>query len=173
VRNMGSLVFVVALAGVTSAAMTRQGERAHAELHDASGKSVGTATFEQIARGVLIDLTLTGAPEGVHALHIHTVGKCEAPLFTTAGGHWNPGGKLHGLMTAGGGHAGDLPNVYVPAGGSLHVVVLADGATLRGATGILDADGAALLLHATADDYRMDPAGNAGGRIACGVITAN
>jgi superoxide dismutase, Cu-Zn family len=170
---MGLLAGVVALAGVTSAAVTRQAERAHAELHDAAGKVVGTATFEQIVRGVLIDVTLTGAPEGVHALHIHTVGKCDAPGFTTAGGHWNPGGKLHGLMTPGGGHAGDLPNVYVPAGGSLHVVVLDDGAMLHGATGILDADGAAIVLHATADDYRMDPAGNAGGRIACGVIMAN
>src|SRR6266702_2657558 len=120
VRYHASFAVMIAIVGAMSTATAQQSGRAHAELRDASGKAVGTATFDQTARGVLIDLTLTGATEGVHGLHLHTVGKCEAP-FTTAGGHWNPASKAHGFMTPAGGHAGDLPNVYVPAGGNLHV----------------------------------------------------
>jgi superoxide dismutase, Cu-Zn family len=173
VRIKGSFAIAIALAAFASAAVAQQSDKAHAEFKDGTGKSIGTATFEQVSRGVLVDLTLTGAPEGAHALHIHAVGKCEGPAFTTAGGHWNPASKPHGLMTAGGGHAGDIPNVFVPAGGNLHAMILIDGAMLKGATGILDADGAAIMLHATADDYKTDPTGNAGARVACGVIAAS
>ena len=168
-RHRSSILAAIALMGISSAALA---QHARAELKDASGKTIGTATLDQTPRGVLIDLTLTGAPEGTHGLHIHSVGKCDAP-FTTAGPHWNPTAHMHGLMTTAGGHAGDLPNVFVPAGGNLHTQILADGAQLSGATGILDADGAALVLHATADDYKSDPAGNAGARAACGVISAS
>lgn len=152
-------------------APAQQAERAHAELRNTQGVLVGQAMLQQTARGVLIDLTLSGVPEGEHALHVHGVGKCEAP-FSSAGGHWNPTAVPHGLLTPKGGHLGDLPNIFVPAGGHLHVQVMADGAKLTGLDGMLDADGAALMIHNGPDDYASDPAGAAGPRIACGVIVA-
>jgi Cu-Zn family superoxide dismutase len=93
-------------------------------------------------------------------------------MFTSAGGHFAPGGTKHGLMAPMGPHAGDLPNAYVAADGTLQLEVLAKGVNLTGDNALLDADGAAIVVHATADDYMTDPAGNAGGRIACGVLTA-
>jgi Cu-Zn family superoxide dismutase len=132
---------------------------------------VGTATLRETPNGVLIHLDLTAVPAGPHAFHIHTTGACEPP-FTSAGGHFAPGGTHHGLLSVMGPHAGDLPNVFVPADGKLDVDVLARGVTLAaGPTSLFDGDGSALMLHATADDYMSDPAGNAGGRIACGVVT--
>ena len=145
---------------------------ASAVIKDAMGTTVGTASLRETASGVLLKVDLTGAPTGVHALHVHTTGKCDAPMFTTAGGHFAPGGTKHGLMAAGGPHAGDLPNIYVPADGKLSLEVLESNVTLAdGPRSLLDADGSAIVLHATADDYMTDPAGNAGGRIACGVVT--
>jgi Cu-Zn family superoxide dismutase len=145
---------------------------ASAVIKDAMGTTVGTATLRETASGVLLKVDLTGAPTGVHALHVHTTGKCDAPMFTTAGGHFAPGGTKHGLMAAGGPHAGDLPNIYVPADGKLSIEVLESNVTLAdGPRSLMDADGSAIVLHATADDYMTDPAGNAGGRIACGVVT--
>jgi Cu-Zn family superoxide dismutase len=147
-------------------------ETAKAELKMADGMSVGTATLTETPHGVLMHVVLTGVPEGVHAFHVHTTGKCEAPGFTTAGGHFNPAAKQHGAENAMGMHAGDMPNVTVPAGGKLTFDVLNPDVTLKaGPNSLFDADGSALMLHATADDYKGDPAGNAGARIACGVIT--
>ena len=144
---------------------------ASAVLKNAQGATVGTATLRETPNGVLIHLNLTDVPAGPHAFHIHAIGMCEPP-FTSAGGHFAPGGKHHGLLSAMGPHAGDLPNVFVSPDGKLDVDVLASGVTLAaGPTSLFDADGSALMLHATADDYMSDPAGNAGGRIACGVVT--
>jgi superoxide dismutase, Cu-Zn family len=143
---------------------------ATAEIKTADGKKIGDVTLEETAHGVLVHGKLTGAPAGDHAFHIHETGKCEAP-FKTAGGHWNPGKKHHGAKNKEGMHAGDLPNLHIPADGNLEFDALVPGATLtQGKEAILDADGAALVLHATGDDYASDPAGNAGDRIACGVI---
>jgi Cu-Zn family superoxide dismutase len=155
-----------AAAQTSEAAMT-----AKAELKDAKGQAIGRAELVDTTKGVLIHLTLTNAPAGVHAFHIHQTGRCEPPAFDTAGGHFNPRTMQHGLKNPKGSHAGDLPNVHVPAGGSLDIEVLAEGVKLAGGDGaVLDADGAALMLHASPDDYRTDPAGAAGARIACGVI---
>ena len=145
---------------------------ATATINDAMGKSIGTATLRETNSGVLIKVDLTGAPGGTHALHVHTTGKCDAPMFMTAGGHFAPGMTKHGLLAPGGPHAGDLPNIYVPADGKLSVELLEPNVTLAaGPRSLLDADGSAIVLHAMADDYMTDPAGNAGGRIACGVVT--
>jgi len=145
---------------------------AKATLKDAQGKTLGEATLRDAAAGVLVKLDLLNVPPGPHALHIHTVGKCDAPDFMTAGGHFNPTTMKHGLLAAGGPHAGDMPNLFVPADGKLSIEVLDSNVTLAaGAKSLFDADGSALVLHATADDYATDPAGNAGGRIACGVVT--
>jgi Cu-Zn family superoxide dismutase len=141
--------------------------RAHAELRDAAGTQIGVAALEQTSRGVLVTLTLTGAPEGIHAVHFHSVGQCQAPSFESAGPHFNPTGHHHGYYSADGGHAGDLPNVSIPGSGNLRVEMVATTASV---SGLLDADGAALVLHAAADDYRTDPSGNSGPRVACGVI---
>lgn len=145
---------------------------AKATLKDAQGKTLGEATLRESAAGVLVKLDLQGVPPGTHAFHIHTVGKCDAPDFMTAGGHFNPTTMKHGLMATGGPHAGDMPNLFVPADGKLSVEVLDTNVTLAaGPKSVFDADGSALMLHATADDYTSDPAGNAGARIACGVVT--
>jgi Cu-Zn family superoxide dismutase len=145
---------------------------ASAVLKDASGKEVGRATLTSTPSGALLNLTLTAVPPGVHALHIHAVGKCERPDFKSAGPHFNPDQTKHGIMNAEGPHAGDLPNLHVPVNGKLEVEFLDPGVTLSQEAALLDADGSAIVIHAGADDYKTDPAGNAGDRIACGVITS-
>jgi Cu-Zn family superoxide dismutase len=145
--------------------------QAKAELKDASGKTIGTATVTEAAHGVVVRVILQSAPEGPHAFHIHQTGKCEAP-FTTAGAHFNPASKQHGIVNPMGMHAGDLPNVQVPAGGRLTFEIFAPDVALgTGSNSLLDADGSALVLHQGMDDYKSDPAGNAGERIACGIVT--
>jgi len=142
---------------------------AHADVHDASGKLLGRLTLSPTTDGVRLQGTLKGLPAGVHALHLHAVGQC-VPPFTSAGPHFNPANVPHGLSTPQGGHAGDLPNVVVGPDGR-GVVDVTGGARLEGASALLDADGAAVVLHAAPDDNVTDPAGNAGARIACGVVT--
>ena len=144
---------------------------ATASLNDASGNEVGKATLTNTPSGVLIRLDLTKLPAGEHAFHIHATGKCEPPDFKSAGPHFNPDTTKHGFENPEGPHAGDMPNLFVPGDGKLSLEVLNPGASLSGEAALLDADGAALVIHAGADDYQTDPAGNAGDRIACGVIT--
>ena len=144
---------------------------ATATLHDASGRRVGTVTLADSYSGVLIRGTVSDLGLGTHAIHIHAVGKCEAP-FTTAGGHFNPQSRQHGYLNPRGPHLGDLPNLTTPAAGSLSFEFLVPGVTLKGTNARLDGDGAAVVIHASKDDYLTDPAGNAGARAACGVITA-
>lgn len=144
---------------------------ARATLKDAQGRTLGEATLRESANGVLIKADLQNVPPGTHAFHLHSVGKCDPPDFMTAGGHFNPTMMKHGLMATGGPHAGDMPNVTVGADGKLSVEVLDTNVTLgSGPKSLFDADGSALVLHAMGDDYVSDPAGNAGGRIACGVV---
>ena len=147
-------------------------DTASAVLKDTSGKDVGKATLTVTPSGVLVSLDLTAAPPGDHAFHIHAVGKCEPPDFKSAGPHFNPDQTKHGLMNPQGPHAGDMPNLHVPTNGKLQVEILDPTVTLSADAALLDADGAALVIHASADDYKTDPAGNAGDRIACGVITS-
>jgi Cu-Zn family superoxide dismutase len=140
---------------------------ASASLKDGKGKAVGTAQLTQTAHGVLIAVDLHGLKAGVHAIHLHEVGKCDGPDFKSAGGHFNPAKKQHGFMSAEGPHAGDMPNIDVPANGKLKAELLAPDATIDT---LMDADGSALVVHAKADDYKSQPAGDAGDRVACGVI---
>lgn len=143
---------------------------AHATFRDAAGKEVGVAGLEETPNGVLISLDLTSLPPGTHAFHIHAVGQCEPP-FASAGGHFNPMEKQHGIKNPSGMHAGDFPNIVVPPGGKLETRVLATQVTLGpGPTSLFDEDGSALVIHAGPDDYSTDPAGNAGARIACAVV---
>ena len=166
-----SLALTAVLAGALAfACPANAADQASTVLKDASGKQVGQATLLTTPGGTLITLELTAAPPGTHGFHIHTVGKCEPPKFESAGGHFNPDDSQHGFLNEEGPHAGDMPNIHVPESGKLTVEVLNTLVTVGGENALLDEDGAALMLHADADDYTSDPAGHAGGRIACGVI---
>ena len=135
---------------------------------NAGGHSVGTVRMWQTPGGVGMRILASGLPHGNHGLHVHAVGRCDPPGFTTAGPHWNPTAAKHGFNNPAGPHGGDLPNVTVAANGTLSESVSLPGASL--AT-LLDADGAALVLHAAPDDYATDPTGNSGQAIACAVIS--
>ena len=137
-------------------------------LVNASGQSIGTVRAWQTAGGVSFRVNASGLPHGIHGIHVHAVGRCDGPDFTSAGPHWNPAGKHHGLNNPAGPHAGDLPNVEVAANGVLGATVVVSGANMAS---LLDADGSALVIHAAADDNMTDPSGNSGARIACAVIT--
>ena len=141
-----------------------------ADLVNASGQRVGTAAFTEQAGTVRIVVEASGLAPGRHGIHVHAVGKCEPPAFTSAGGHHNPLARKHGLESAEGPHAGDLPNLVADAAGKVRYEA-ATSVTLRdGPTSVFDADGSALVIHEKEDDQKTDPTGNSGGRVACGVI---
>ena len=136
-------------------------------LLNATGQSIGTVRAWQTAGGVSFRISASGLPHGLHGVHVHAVGRCDPPDFKSAGAHWNPVGRQHGMNNPAGPHAGDLPNVEVAANGVLTATLTLPNASM---TSLLDADGAALVVHASADDYKTDPSGNSGARIACAVI---
>lgn len=147
-----------------------------AELKDSSGRPVGTARVEPQPTGVL-KITVAGRglpPGGEHGIHLHAVGRCDGPAFTSAGAHFNPAERQHGLEAPEGAHAGDLPNLKVAADGTATYEATTGRASLvAGAyNSIADTDGTALIVHARPDDQKTDPTGNSGGRIACAVIVA-
>jgi Cu-Zn family superoxide dismutase len=166
----GTVAAAALLAAVVAIPAAGAADMANTQLKDAHGKAIGDVDLVQTPAGVLIKLQAKGLPAGEHAFHIHAVGKCEAP-FESAGPHFNPGNHKHGMM-AGEGHAGDMPNLHVPQSGELTVEVVNDAVTLDNGkpNSLFDSDGSSLVIHAKADDYKSDPAGNAGDRIACGVI---
>jgi len=156
---------------VAASALPAAAQTAKASLKTADGKDAGTAMLTQTPSGVLIALAVKGLPPGEHAFHVHAVGKCEPP-FTSAGGHFNPAARKHGLMAMDGPHAGDMPNLHIPASGELSVEVQNAAITLEKGkpNSVYGPNGTALVVHAGKDDYKTDPTGEAGGRIACGVI---
>jgi Cu-Zn family superoxide dismutase len=145
-------------------------ETAKATLKDAGGNELGDVILADTPSGLLITVSLTAVPPGVHGFHIHAVGKCEPPDFKSAGGHFNPDNTKHGLLNPEGPHAGDLPNLHVPAESKLTVEVLNPAVTLTKESALLDADGSAIVIDSGPDDYMTDPDGNAGDHIACGVV---
>lgn len=167
---MRTFIALAASAMIAGCVTTEPTGGAPMALVNSSGQSIGSVVAWQSAGGVTFRINASGLPHGMHGLHVHAVGRCQVPDFTSAGGHWNPGGRSHGFQDPRGPHAGDLPNVDVAANGTLSATVTLAGATMAG---LLDADGAALVLHEKADDYRTDPSGNSGSRIACAVITPN
>jgi len=164
--NFASVLTAVAVLSVPPITV-EAAETAKAMLKDANGQEAGSVS----SAGVLLQLSLKGVATGEHAFHIHAVGKCEPPKFESAGGHFNPANAHHGMMW-GPGHAGDMPNLHVPATGALDLEVLNTSITLEKdkPNSVFHPGGTAIVIHAGKDDYTSDPAGKAGDRIICGVI---
>lgn len=171
-RKLTGLVLattIVASAGCTAMDDVPLEPVGEARLSFANGSPAGTATLLRDARGLRITVAASGLAPGAHGFHLHTIGKCEAPGFTSAGGHLNPDNRKHGTLAPGGPHLGDLPNLQIGADGSGRATEVVPGG--QGALGaIFDGDGTAVVIHAQPDDYRTDPTGNAGDRVACGVL---
>jgi Cu-Zn family superoxide dismutase len=164
-RILATLVLTLPLAARAASAS------AVATLKNAEGKEVGKATLTSAKDGVKVEVKAAGLPPGQHGIHVHAAAKCDPPDFKSAGAHFNPGEKQHGLHNPQGAHAGDLPNLSVGKDGKAKGSFTAKGATLgEGKGSLFGPDGTALVIHADPDDEKSDPAGNSGARIACGVI---
>lgn len=169
-RRMIAGAAVLGLAGCTGAGGLADTQTV--VLRDASGRTVGTALLTPAGEGVRVTLNTNGIPAGMHGVHVHQTGQCVPADFASAGGHFNPASRQHGTENPAGPHAGDLPNLTVDANGRGSMTGVARGVTLTGsgANSLRKSGGTALVVHASADDYRTDPSGNSGARIACGVI---
>jgi superoxide dismutase, Cu-Zn family len=156
---------------MTALQLPAAAQNAHAALKDAHGRDVGTVELIEAPTGVLLKLMVKGLTPGGHAVHIHAIGKCEPP-FESAGGHFNPATKKHGLLVPQGHHAGDMPNLHVLESGEASIEILNPTITLQNdkPNSVFSPTGTSIVIHAGVDDYKSDPAGNAGGRVACGVI---
>lgn len=146
---------------------TTGGRSATAAMRTAAGADAGRATATEVTGGMRFTLDVKGLPPGTHGAHVHMVGRCDAPGFESAGAHWNPTARQHGTLNPQGPHDGDLPNLIIGTDGRGTIGINVPGATMAA---MLDADGAAMLVHAATDDLRTAPSGNSGARIACGVF---
>ncbi len=178
-RRIALFGTAVAISALTACGFTSSGPKgpsprgstAYADLQTSSGQPAGRATITSTGDGVFISAQLRNLPQGMHAIHLHAVGRCDGPGFESAGGHINHSDKTHGFLSASGEHDGDLPNINVRSDGTavadLYTTkVVIDG----GPNALLGGAGSAIVVHSGIDDYRSDPAGNSGPRIACGVI---
>jgi superoxide dismutase, Cu-Zn family len=178
-RFAGCMILILSASGLAWAQTQQQSQSqptstpnsARAVFKNKQGDTIGTATLIDTPNGVLVRAELANLPPGPRGFHIHEVGQCDpANGFESAGGHYNPRGKQHGYMVEGGPHAGDMPNQTVGQDGKLLAQVFNPNVGFSGEATLFDQDGSALLVHATADDYRSQPSGAAGDRLACGVI---
>ena len=167
-----SMCAVIVVAGcTTSAGQNPVRTLAAAPVIAAAGTAAGTISLQQgSADALALHIALRGLPPGLHGIHLHTVGRCDGPAFTTAGGHLNPGQHQHGTDNPAGSHLGDMPNLTVAPDGtvSADLAIAANRQALEAS--LFDADGTAVVIHASSDDYKTDPSGNSGARIACGVF---
>lgn len=164
-RKLFVAIAVTALSACSTVTEPRGG--APMRLINSSGQQIGTVRAWQTAGGISFHVWASGLTHGVHGIHVHPIGRCDPPDFASAGTHWNPTNKQHGLNNPNGPHAGDMPNVTVAANGVLDQTVVLPNATMAQ---LLDADGSSIMIHANADDYVSQPAGNSGPKIACAVI---
>lgn len=165
------LAAVAAFFAIVPAQAEIGGLKARAVMKSPAGVDMGVAEFTQTPGGVYIHALFHSLTPGIHAMHVHETGLCEGPDFKSAGGHFNPDGHEHGRNAPGGPHRGDLPNFTASPEGAAEVQIFAPLLSLNEA--LLDQDGAALIVHAMADDYVSQPSGNAGDRMACGVLVKN
>ncbi len=171
-------LIALSIIALSSPAFAHEGEHhdaplnAKAEIKNAQGKKIGSALFTETENGVKISVKVSKLSEGEHGIHIHEFGKCEGPDFKSAGGHFNPSAKQHGLENPEGHHAGDLKNLVADKKGKAEGEFIAHGVTLKKgeANSLLKPDGTSLMIHEKVDDQKTDPSGNSGTRIACGVI---
>jgi superoxide dismutase, Cu-Zn family len=174
VRTIGLLfggAMLAACAMGSQGTGTEAAPGATARMSDAQGQPVGTATLAERDGKVHLLVQARGLTPGEHGIHLHAVGRCDPPGFTTAGDHFNPTSRKHGLEAPDGPHAGDLPSLRADADGTARYEATTDRVTLSGGTRtVFDADGTAVVIHARTDDQRTDPSGNSGDRVVCGVI---
>jgi superoxide dismutase, Cu-Zn family len=165
------LSLMAAITGCQSVSPAARPVTSRAELKDPSGRTVGSATLSEGAGGVRVIVEAAGLQPGEKGVHIHEVGRCEPPSFESAGNHFNPDARQHGLQNPKGPHAGDLPNIVIGADGRGRLDATTRRITLgAGASSVFDSNGSAIIVHTAPDDQMTDPSGNSGGRVACGVI---
>ena len=170
ISAVGTLALRALLGACTTTAAHAPAALAHADIVSSSGVTAGSAVVERSGDSIALKLDLNGITPGAHGLHFHTTGNCDGPGFTTAGSHLNPHGKLHGTGNPQGSHLGDLPNVTAASDGKVRVTIPLSEPVSELEAFLFDADGTAIVVHASADDYTTDPSGNSGSRIACGVL---
>ena len=169
---------LIAVCGACSSAQRARDAvaRGVAVISDTNGATVGTAQLSQDAAGVVtVDIASLALPAGTHGIHFHEAGICQggSTAFSTAGAHYNPLGREHGLENPNGPHAGDAPNIVVPVSGVGAVSFGTSRVSLTpGAISLFDSNGSSIVVHANPDDQRTQPSGNSGARIACGVVQA-
>jgi Cu-Zn family superoxide dismutase len=167
---VGPLLLPAVLGACTTSSGSSPAVLAQADLVSASGQPAGSAVIAKTSDGAALTLNVSGLAPGLHGAHLHTTGACDGPAFTSAGAHLNPHGKLHGSENPQGSHMGDLPNITAGPDGRAGFTAPLSGSTTELEAFLFDADGTAIVIHASPDDYRTDPSGNSGGRIACGVL---
>lgn len=160
----------LALSGCAATGANSKTAIATAALRNAGGSEIGTAVVAGKANAVTLRVTVVGLPAGVHGIHLHAIGRCDTPDFTSAGPHLNPHGKQHGRENPAGTHLGDLPNLVIDSAGRGELSVELPGTRAANEAALFDVDGSAIVLHAKADDNVTDPGGNSGPRIACGIL---
>ncbi|MCW1383223.1 superoxide dismutase family protein [Novosphingobium sp. KCTC 2891] len=169
-QSISVSAFALALAACATVPAPSK-ELARADIANPTGKRIGTATISERDGTVTLTIQAKGLTPGAHGAHLHMTGKCEGPAFASAGGHLNPAMHQHGVQNPAGSHLGDLPNLVAARDGAGVATIMFPGAWSALESQIFDADGTAIVLHAGADDYKTDPSGNSGGRVACGTFT--